>query len=53
MGALLGAFLIGEIQAFGVLVLPEFAIAFVYLLMVVVLLVRPWGLLGRPPAVRT
>jgi len=52
-GALLGAFLIGEIQAFGVLVLPEFAIAFVYLLMVVVLLVRPWGLLGRPPAVRT
>jgi branched-chain amino acid transport system permease protein len=52
-GALLGAFLIGEIQAFGVLVLPEFSIAFVYLLMVVVLLVRPWGLLGRPPAVRT
>ncbi len=52
-GALLGAFLIGEIQAFGVLILPDFAIAFVYLLMVVVLLVRPWGLLGRPPAVRT
>lgn len=52
-GALLGAFLIGEIQAFGVLVLPEFSIVFTYLLMVLVLLFRPWGLLGRPPAVRT
>ena len=52
-GALLGAFLIGEIQAFGVLVLPEFSIVFTYLLMAVVLLFRPWGLLGRPPAVRT
>ena len=52
-GSLLGAFLISEIQAFGVMVWPEFSIAFVYLLMAVVLLVRPWGLLGRPPAVRT
>ena len=52
-GSLLGAFLIGEIQAFGVLVWPDFSIAFVYLLMAAVLLVRPWGLLGRPPAVRT
>jgi branched-chain amino acid transport system permease protein len=52
-GALLGAFLIGEIQAFGVLILPEFSIVFTYLLMAGVLLFRPWGLLGRPPAVRT
>ncbi len=52
-GSLLGAFLIGEIQAFGVMIWPEFSIAFVYLLMAVVLLVRPFGLLGRPPAVRT
>jgi branched-chain amino acid transport system permease protein len=52
-GALLGAILIGEIQAFGALVLPELSIAFTYALMAVVLLFRPWGLLGRPPAVRT
>ncbi len=52
-GALLGAVLIGEIQAFGVLILPEFSIVFTYLLMAIVLLFRPWGLLGRPPAVRT
>jgi branched-chain amino acid transport system permease protein len=52
-GALLGAFLIGEVQAFGALVLPEFSIVFVYLLMALVLLFRPWGLLGRAPAVRT
>ncbi len=52
-GSLLGAFLIGEIQAFGVMLWPEFSIAFVYLLMAGVLLIRPWGLLGRPPALRT
>ncbi len=52
-GAVLGAFLIGEIQAFGALLLPEFSIAFVYALMAIVLLFRPWGLLGRAPAIRT
>ncbi len=52
-GAVLGAFLIGEIQAFGALLLPEFSIVFVYALMAIVLLFRPWGLLGRAPAVRT
>jgi branched-subunit amino acid ABC-type transport system permease component len=52
-GTLLSAILIGEIQAFGALVLPEFSIAFTYVLMAAVLLFRPWGLLGRPPAVRT
>jgi len=52
-GALLGAILIGEFQAFGVLLLPDLSIVFIYMLMALVLLVRPWGLLGRPPAVRT
>jgi len=52
-GALAGAFLIGEVQAFGALLLPEFSIVFVYLLMALVLLFRPWGLLGHAPAVRT
>lgn len=52
-GTALGAFLIGETLAFGTLVLPEMSIVFTYALMAVVLLFRPWGLLGRAPAVRT
>lgn len=52
-GALLGAVLIGLVQALGVLFLPEWAMVFPFALMALVLLLRPWGLLGRPPAVRT
>lgn len=52
-GALIGAILIGLLQAFGILFLPEMAMAFPFALMAIVLLLRPWGLLGRPPAVRT
>ncbi len=52
-GALLGAVLIGLVQALGVLLLPEMAMVFPFALMALVLLLRPWGLLGRPPAVRT
>ncbi|MCK4723837.1 MAG: branched-chain amino acid ABC transporter permease [Dehalococcoidia bacterium] len=47
-GALLAAFICGEVQAFGILVLPELAIAFMYLVLVIVLIVRPWGLFGKP-----
>jgi len=47
-GALLAAFICGEVQAFGILILPEFAIAFMYLVLVIVLIVRPWGLFGKP-----
>lgn len=52
-GALLGAVLIGLLQAFGILLLSEMAMVFPFALMALVLLLRPWGLLGRPPAVRT
>jgi len=52
MGSILGAFLaaviIGELEAFGVLVFPEGTLVLMYLIMVVVLIVRPWGLLGKP-----
>lgn len=48
-GALLGAILIGVLQAFGILLLPrEFHLAIVFILMAGVLILRPWGLLGRP-----
>jgi len=51
-GALLAAFICGEVQAFGILILPELAIAFMYLVLVIVLIVRPWGLFGKPIFIR-
>jgi branched-chain amino acid transport system permease protein len=51
-GALLGALIIGQVSVFGSVIFPEWEIVLVYLLMLVVLIVRPWGLLGSPPAVR-
>jgi len=47
-GAYLAALLIVELQAFGVAVLPQATLVLVFLVMAVVLVVRPNGLLGRP-----
>jgi len=47
-GALLASLLIGVLNAFGVLVLPRISIVLIFVVMAVVLIVRPWGLLGRP-----
>jgi branched-chain amino acid transport system permease protein len=47
-GAFIAALLIGELQAFGILVFPKITLVLVFLVMAVVLIVRPWGLLGRP-----
>jgi branched-chain amino acid transport system permease protein len=49
-GAFLAALLIGEVQAFGILVFPKITLVLVFLLMAVVLIARPAGLLGRPDA---
>src|SRR2546430_300821 len=49
-GALLSAALIGVVDAFGVLVLPRASLVLIFVVMAVVLIVRPWGLLGRPAA---
>jgi branched-chain amino acid transport system permease protein len=46
-GALLGGILIGVIDAFGRALFPQLAMFFMYLTMIVVLIVRPTGLLGR------
>jgi len=46
-GALLAAILIGEIQSFGILFLPQFALFFQYLLLAAVLILKPEGLLGE------
>ncbi len=52
MGSILGAFLaaviISELNAFGILVFPKLTLVLMFLVMVVVLVIRPWGLLGKP-----
>lgn len=45
-GAVLGSFLIGQLEAFGILFIPRFHMAFIFMLMTVVLIARPRGLLG-------
>jgi branched-chain amino acid transport system permease protein len=48
MGAFLAAIIISELNAFGILLFPKITLVLVFLVMAVVLVVRPWGLLGRP-----
>ena len=50
-GAFLAALIIGQLQAFGILVFPKITLVLVFLLMAAVLVVKPWGLLGRPAAI--
>jgi branched-chain amino acid transport system permease protein len=50
-GAFLAALLIGELRAFGILIFPQITLVAVFALMAVVLVVKPWGLLGRPDPV--
>jgi len=45
--ALLGALIAGQIYAFGILVLPHFAMAFLFALAALIILFRPYGLLGK------
>jgi branched-chain amino acid transport system permease protein len=47
-GSLISALLVGELQSFGILIIPAISIVLLFALMAVVLIVRPWGLLGRP-----
>ncbi len=49
-GAFIAALLIGQLQAFGVLIFPKITLVLVFLLMAVVLVIKPWGLLGKPEA---
>jgi branched-chain amino acid transport system permease protein len=47
LGALVAAVMIGELQSYGILLLPKFALVFEFVLMAVVLIVRPTGLFGE------
>jgi branched-chain amino acid transport system permease protein len=46
-GAVLASFVIGELQSFGVLWFPQFSSALIYMLMALVLILKPEGLLGE------
>ncbi|MBL8674069.1 MAG: branched-chain amino acid ABC transporter permease [Rhodospirillales bacterium] len=47
-GSFLGALAFGFVVQFGTVFVPNWQDVLPYLLMLVVLLIRPWGLLGRP-----
>ena len=47
-GAFLAAVIIGLLQAFGILIFPKITLVVVFMLMAVVLVVRPYGLFGQP-----
>jgi branched-chain amino acid transport system permease protein len=49
-GAFLAAVLISELNAFGILWIPQSTLVLMFLVMAIVLIARPWGLLGRPEA---
>jgi branched-chain amino acid transport system permease protein len=45
-GSLLGAVIVGQFEAFGIIFAPEIALPLLYLLMAAILIIRPTGLLG-------
>jgi branched-chain amino acid transport system permease protein len=47
-GTFLGALIYGQVLSFGILFIPRFSIFSVFALMAAVLIIRPWGLVGRP-----
>ncbi|MFG1304370.1 ABC transporter permease [Xanthobacter autotrophicus] len=47
LGAFVAAIIVAELNAFGILILPQISLIMVFLVMAVVLVVRPWGLFGK------
>jgi branched-chain amino acid transport system permease protein len=47
-GAFIAAALISVLNAFGILLFPSISLLLPFLVMAVVLILRPWGLLGKP-----
>ena len=47
LGALIASLIIGEVYAFGILVLPQVAMTFMFLVVIVILIIRPQGLFGK------
>ena len=47
-GTFWGSVIYGQVLSFGILIFPGFSLFSVFALMAVILVVRPWGLFGRP-----
>jgi branched-chain amino acid transport system permease protein len=47
-GTFWGSVIYGQVLSFGILIFPGFSLFSVFALMAVILILRPWGLLGRP-----
>ena len=47
-GTFIGALIYGQFLSFGILIFPRFSIFSVYALMAIILIIRPWGLFGKP-----
>jgi branched-subunit amino acid ABC-type transport system permease component len=47
LGAILGSLIVAFVQIFGVYYAPNFAMILIYAIMVIVLVLRPGGLLGK------
>jgi len=50
LGTFIAAIIVSELNAFGILVFPKISLILVFLVMALVLVVRPWGLLGHAEA---
>lgn len=48
LGAFIGSIIYGLAYALGIMIFPQIAIAIGVILMAIILIIRPWGLLGRP-----
>ncbi len=46
-GAAIAALIVGLVETFGIMYIPRLTIALVYIIMVVMLIVRPFGIFGR------
>ena len=47
-GAFIGAIILGLLTSFGIFIVPRLAVAFGFILMIIILVIRPWGLMGKP-----
>jgi branched-subunit amino acid ABC-type transport system permease component len=47
-GTFWGSVIYGQVLSFGILIFPGFSLFSVFALMAVILIVRPWGLFGKP-----
>jgi branched-chain amino acid transport system permease protein len=47
-GSFVAALLIAEVESFGILAFPAMSLVIVFAIMAGVIIIRPWGLFGRP-----